>query len=248
MASREGGLTRFRPATQVAHFFLFLGMTLSFLTGLALFFKIGENQLFAGWGEALGLPTNPPTKQLISWLHDIIGPVLMLIGVVIALAVSVRPHTIKMALPTRGDLSILSGIVKHRLGMARDRPKVGFYHPLQKVLIWTVVVGLILVGSSGLLLVIEKWFTVKFMSDYARGLVSLLHLIGAFMFFTVLPIHFLMAVAPINWPVLKSQFFFRGRVPLHWWRYHHPAYVEQVLGKEGSREGGGEQVESREKP
>lgn len=233
----EAGLVRFRPITQVAHFFLFLGMTLCFLTGLALFFKIGEHQLFAGWGKALGLPTNPPTRQLISWLHDIIGPLLMLVGVVIALAASVRPHTIKLALPTREDLRILSGIIKHRLGMARERPKVGFYHPLQKLWIWTVVVGLILVGSSGLLLVIEKWFAVKLMSDYVRGLMSLLHLVGAFMFFTALPIHFLMAVAPINWPVLKSQFLFRGKVPLHWWKYHHPAYVEEILGsrEESSR-------------
>ena len=233
--AREG-LIRFKPVTQVAHFFLFLGMTLCFITGLAFFFKFGETQIFAGWGRALGLPTAPPTRQLISWLHDIIGPVLILVGVVIALAASVRASSIRLALPTGEDVRVLVGIIKHRLGMSRERPKVGFYHPLQKVWVWTVVVGLILVGSTGLLLVLEKWFAMKIMSDYARGLVSLLHLIGAFMFFAALPIHFLMAVAPINWPVLKSQFLFRGYVPLHWWRYHHPAYVEQVLGEK--REGG----------
>ena len=240
-------ILRFRPVTQVAHFFLFLGMTILFLTGLAFFFKIGERQLFAGWGKALGLPASPPTSQLISILHDLVGPILILVGIVIALAFSVRPSSIRMALPTRRDVDTLVGIIKHRLGMARERPKVGFYHPLQKLWIWTVVVGLILTGFSGAFLVIEKWFEVKILSDYWRGVMSLLHIIGAFMFYVALPLHFIIAVSPINWPILKSQFTFRGYVPLAWWRLHHPAYVEEVIGGRGERgEGSPEHPEESE--
>jgi formate dehydrogenase gamma subunit len=228
----ERHILRFRPVTQVAHFFLFLGMTLCFITGLAMFFKIGERQIFAGWGKILGLTESPPTGQLISLLHDWVGPILLLIGVVVALAFSVRGRTIRLALPTSEDVRVLSGIIKFRLGMARERPKVGFYHPLQKLWIWTVVVGLILVGVSGLFLVIEKWFEMVILSDFMRGFMSLLHIIGAFMFFLALPLHFIQGVVPINWPILKSQFTFRGYVPLSWWRFHHPAYVEEVLGEE----------------
>ncbi len=228
-------ILRFKPVTQVAHFFLFLGMTMLFLTGLAFFFKVGERQLFAGWGKILGLPVNPPTSQLISILHDLVGPILVLIGIVIALAFSVRPSSITMALPTRQDVETLVGIIKHRLGMARERPKVGFYHPLQKLWIWTVVVGLILTGFSGAFLVVEKWFEVKILSDYWRGVMSLIHIIGAFMFYVALPLHFIIAVSPINWPILKSQFTFKGYVPLAWWRLHHPAYVEDVMGERGER-------------
>ena len=234
-------ILRFRPITQLAHLFLFSGMVLLFFTGLAFFFKIGERQLFAGWGKLLGLPTSPPTYQLISILHDIVGPLLMLVGVVIALAFSVRPASIKAAIPTREDVEVFIGIVKYRLGMQPERPKVDFYHPLQKLWIWMVVVGLALVGFSGFFLTLEKWLAVKILSDFWRGVMSLLHIIGAFLFYLGLPLHFIMAIAPINWPILKSQFTLRGYVSLSWWRHHHPAYVERVLGRKGSgesREGG----------
>ncbi len=243
----EVQVLRFKPVTQVAHFFLFLGMVLCFVTGLAMFFKVDEVQIFEGLGRALGLPAYPYEQQLISVLHDWVGPILMLIGVVIALAASVRPSTIKQALIRGEDIRVFIGIVKSRLGRA-PRPKVGFYHPLQKLWIWTVVVALILLGVSGAFMVYEKWFAVQVLDDSMRQVMSILHIIGAFAFYVALPLHFIMAVAPINWPVLKSQFLFRGYVPLPWWRLHHPAYVEEleragVLKTSGSQ-GGGETARS----
>ncbi len=222
----EVHVLRFRQATQVAHLFLFLGMTICFVTGLAMFFKIDEVQIFADLGKALGLPANAP-EQLIGILHDWVGPILMLVGVIIALVVSVRPSTIRQALLTYSDIKILIDIAKSRFGKA-PRPKIGFYHPLQKIWIWTVVIGLILLGVSGFLIAIEKWFMMKIMDDVTRQVMSLLHIIGAFMFYVALPIHFIMAVAPINWPILKSQFLLKGYVPLPWWKFHHPAYVEEL--------------------
>jgi len=232
---RVGGevlILRFKPVTQVAHIFLVIGMILSFLTGLAFFFKFGERQLFSGWGKALGLPKSPPTSQLISILHDILGPVFMLIGIVIALVFSVRASSIRMALPTRKDVSDLIWVIKNRLGLVKSRPEFDFYNPLQKIWIWTVVVGLILTGVSGIFLVVEKWFKIVVLSNYMRGFMSLLHIIGAFMFYVALPIHFIMAISPINWPILKSQFTFKGYVKLAWWRLHHPAYLRKILSED----------------
>ncbi len=230
-------ILRFKPITQVAHFFLFLGMLISFITGLPMFFKLNDVPVLIGLGELLGLGTEPPTSQLISILHDIVGPVLMFIGILIALAASIRPKTIREALPTKEDIQVFMAIIRSRLGKGK-RPKVGFYHPLQKLWIWTVVIGLILLGVSGVPIAIEKWFNVRIMGDYLRGIMSLLHIIGAFMFFVALPIHFIMAIAPINWPILKSQFLFRGYVDFAWWKHHHPKYVEE-LEREEKKEGEG---------
>jgi cytochrome b subunit of formate dehydrogenase len=90
-----------------------------------------------------------------------------------------------------------------------------------------------LVGVSGVVLVVEKWFLIRLLDDYWRGIFSIIHIIGAFLFIAFLPIHFLMAIVPINWPTLKSQFLFRGYVPVSWWRFHHPAYVEKIEGAGG---------------
>jgi formate dehydrogenase subunit gamma len=225
----ETYILRFKPITQVAHFFLFLGMILCFVTGLAMFFKIDEVQVFEGLGRALGLPAHP-YEQLIGILHDWVGPILMLIGVIIALAASVRAETIRKALITAEDFRVFAAIVRSRLGRA-PRPKVGFYHPLQKVWIWTVVVALLLLGISGAFLVYEKWFAVRVLDDATRQLMSILHIIGAFAFYVALPLHFIMAIAPINWPILKSQFLFRGYVALPWWKLHHPAYLDELERK-----------------
>jgi formate dehydrogenase subunit gamma len=136
---------------------------------------------------------------------------------------------------TGRDLRDLWLVFMAHLGRAK-KPKYDFYNPLQKLWILAVVIGLTLLGISGIFLTLEKWFAIQILGDNLRMLISLLHIIGAFIFFTALPIHFLMAVLPLNWPILKSQLLFRGYVELEWWRAHHPAYVERVMKKEG---GGG---------
>lgn len=230
-------IMRFRPIIQVGHIFLLIGMVFCFFTGLAMFFKFGETTIFAGnIGKWLGLPAETTGRQLISWLHDWIGPILMLIGIVIVVgARGIRGESIREAMVTGRDLRDLWLVFMAHLGRAK-KPKYDFYNPLQKLWILAVVIGLTLLGISGIFLTLEKWFTIQILGDNLRMLISLLHIIGAFIFFTALPIHFLMAVLPLNWPILKSQLLFRGYVELEWWRAHHPAYVERVTKKEG---GGG---------
>jgi formate dehydrogenase subunit gamma len=230
-------IMRFRPIIQVGHIFLLIGMVFCFFTGLAMFFKFGETTIFAGnIGRWLGLPAETTGRQLISWLHDWIGPILMLIGIVIVVgARGIRGESIREAMVTGRDLRELWLVFMAHLGRAK-KPKYDFYNPLQKLWILVVVIGLILLGVSGIFLVLEKWFTIQILGGNLRMLISLLHIIGAFIFFVALPIHFLMSILPLNWPILKSQLLFRGYVEFEWWRAHHPAYVERVMKKEG---GGG---------
>ena len=227
-------ILRFRPIIQVGHIFLLVGMTLCFITGLAMFFKFGETAIFAGnIGKWLGLPAETTGRQLISWLHDWVGPILMLIGILIVFAArGVRSDSIKEAIPTGKDLRELWLVFMAHLGRAK-KPKYDFYNPLQKLWILAVVTGLTLLGISGIFLVLEKWFAIQILGGSLRMVMSLLHIIGAFIFFVALPIHFLMSILPLNWPILKSQLLFRGYVELEWWKAHHPAYVERVMRKGG---------------
>lgn len=227
-------ILRFRPIIQVAHIFLLVGMTLCFITGLAMFFKFGETAIFAGnIGKWLGLPAETTGRQLISWLHDWVGPILMLICILIVFAArGVRSDSIRESIPTGKDLRDLWLIFMAHLGRAK-KPKVDFYHPLQKLWILAVAIGLILVGFSGIFLVLEKWFAIQILGGNLRMVMSILHIIGAFIFYIALPIHFLMSILPLNWSSLKSQLLFRGYVELEWWKAHHPAYVERVMRKGG---------------
>ena len=227
-------ILRFRPIIQVGHIFLLVGMTLCFITGLAMFFKFGETTIFAGnIGKWLGLPAGTTGRQLISWLHDWIGPILMLIGILIVVgARGVRGDSIREAMVTGRDLRDLLLVFMAHLGRAK-KPKYDFYNPLQKLWILAVVVGLTLLAISGIFLVLEKWFALKILGDNLRMIISILHIIGAFTFYVALPIHFLMAILPLNWPILKSQLLFRGYVELEWWKAHHPLYVERVTRKGG---------------
>ncbi|MGC9050477.1 cytochrome b/b6 domain-containing protein [Pyrobaculum sp.] len=228
----EGGkeyILRFKPATQLAHWFLLVGMTISFLTGLPMFFKFGEKNIFDGLGLALGLATNPSTGQLISILHDWVGPVLMLIGVLIALAVSDKKFGLREISKIGETVKVLTEVARYRFGARKDYPPTPFYHPLQVLWVWGVIIGLLLLGISGLFLVLEKWFYMQILPPWWRGFMSILHMTGAFIFFVALPMHFLMSIFPTNWPMLKSQLLLKGYVEKEWWMAHHKAYAEEVL-------------------
>jgi len=233
---REGDkeyILRFKPITQLAHWFLLIGMTLNFITGMALFFKFGESNIFEGLGLALGLSTSPPTAQLISWLHDWIGPILMLIAILIVLAASDKRFGLREITKVGEAWRTLVEVTKYRLGRRKDYPPVPFYHPFQVLWVWAVIVGLTLLGVSGAFLTLEKWFNMYILPPWWRGFMSWIHIIGAFIFFTALPIHFLMSIFPTNWPMLVSQLLLRGYVPKEWWMAHHKAYAEEVLKKAG---------------
>lgn len=232
----EGGkeyVLRFKPATQIAHLFLLVGMTINFITGLPMFFKFGEVNIFEGLGAALGLSAPHTSGQLISILHDWVGPILMLIGVLIVLAASDKRAGLREITKFGEALRVLKEVAEYRLGRRKEYPPTPFYHPFQVVWVWGVILGLLLLGVSGLFLVVEKWFYMQILPPWWRGFMSLLHIFGAFIFFAALPIHFLMAIFPTNWPMLKSQLLAKGYVPIEWWMAHHKAYVEEVKKRGG---------------
>jgi formate dehydrogenase subunit gamma len=232
----EGGreyILRFKPITQLGHLFLLIGMTLCFITGLPMFFKFGEVNIFDWLGLALGLSAPHTSQQLISWLHDWVGPILMLIGVIIVLIASDKKSGLKHITNIGEAYRVLVEIAKYRFGKRKDYPPTPFYHPWQVLWVWGVIVGLLLLGVSGLFLVLEKWFYMYILPPWWRVFMSLLHIIGAFIFFAALPIHFLIALFPTNWPMLKSQLLLRGYVEKEWWMAHHSAYTEEVLKKSG---------------
>lgn len=232
----EGGreyILRFKPATQLGHLFLLVGMTISFITGLPMYFKFGERNIFDLLGLALGLSAPNTSAQLIGWLHDWVGPILMLMGVLIVLAVSDKKSGLRYITKFGEAYKTLVEVSKYRFGRRKDYPPTPFYHPLQVLWVWGVIIGLSLLGVSGLFLVLEKWFYMYILPSWWRGFMSLLHIIGAFIFFAVLPVHFLIGIFPTNWPMLKSQVLLRGYVEKEWWMAHHRSYAEEVLKKTG---------------
>lgn len=87
-----------------------------------------------------------------------------------------------------------------------------------------LVVGVILVGSSGLVMAYGN------LTPAQHRLMLLLHDLGFYLTVIFLIGHVFAAFHPTNTPLLKAMFA-DGRVSLEWAKEHMPAYLERILAR-----------------
>lgn len=207
-------ITRWGVLDRINHWLVFLGVVLAIATGLPIF----APSVFGFLNPLLGSRTG---------LNALVGPHL---GGAFLLIAAAALHIIHAAtkrktsmIPTRKDIDDLMAISKHWFNSAKQYPQLGFHHPGEMAIYWgAAVLGIVLLGSSGLVL----WFPDSFVG--LQTLALIIHDVG-FALVTVLIIgHFLLAVAPRNWPLLKAMFL-TGSVPIAWAEKHHPQWVKEAL-------------------
>jgi len=91
---------------------------------------------------------------------------------------------------------------------------------MEKLLLISVHIGLILLGVSGIPIVL-----LNIGYEY-RSLPMLIHDIGFILVIIPIAGHFMLAINPVNWPTLKAMFI-DGYVPKEWALKHHPSWKSE---------------------
>jgi len=87
--------------------------------------------------------------------------------------------------------------VKHWLGIEKEYPEIGFHHPMEKFLLISFAIGIILLGISGIPLA----FYFNELSKEIIANLLLIHDIGFILVIVPLAGHFMLAINSVNWPV-----------------------------------------------
>lgn len=131
---------------------------------------------------------------------------------------------------TLKDLKDFMKIIKHWFGLSKEYPELGFHHPGEKGVYFAVALGIILTGPTGILL----WF--RWIAPEYLNLLTFLHELGFMIISIVITGHFILAITPTNWPILKAMFT-DGKVSEKWARHHLRWWKEACLQKRDEEHG-----------
>jgi formate dehydrogenase gamma subunit len=201
---------RWTLLARVTHWLLFIGVTLGILTGLPVLDGERFYFLYIISGGEFG-------RELI---HHYLTIVFLGIAAPLTIARAIQ------GLMREGEESWWPGwedirkalkITGRWFGLTKDYPEIGFHHPFEKILILSVHLGIILLGISGIPMVLLN------LGYEYKALLLLIHDIGFLLVVIPLAGHFMLAINPINWKTLKAMFT-NGKVPLKWAKKHHPGW------------------------
>ncbi len=204
-------IKRWSLLARVTHWLLFIGVTVGFITGIP---------IFLGFKDPIY--SNP---DLIRTLHYYLTtiPLSIAIPLIILRGIEVlyRGAGEESWWPGWRDIRTAVKIALHWFGLSKDYPKIGFHHPMEKLLILAVHSGLLLLGASGIPM---AFFDIP---SEIRNLFILAHMIGFILVSIPLAGHFMLAINPVNWETLKAMFT-DGEVSLEWAEKHHPEWAERI--------------------
>ncbi len=206
----EEHVLRWPKLARITHWLFFIGVTIAILTGLPVLDGSSFRFLYVLTGGETG-------RTILHYYATIV-----LLGVAAPLAVlraiqSYRSRYEGGWWPGWSDVRDSIRIALRWLGLRKEYPTIGFRHPLEKFLVVSVHAGLILLGASGIPIVL---FNVGY--EY-RALLLAVHDIGFLLVIIPLIGHFMLAINPVNWPTLKAMFT-NGKVPVSWAKKHHPGW------------------------
>jgi formate dehydrogenase subunit gamma len=211
MNSRDGNLVlRHTNASRVAHWAVAIAFTVLFLSGLALFspFFFWISALFGG-------------GTLMRILHPFAGAALVLLF---------YPYALSHLSENRW-LPADRRWVEHMFAYMRkdqaDIGETGKYNAGQKLMYWSMVPIIAVLAVSGLVLW-QPWFAPAFTAGTRRA-AALVHAVCAFVMFVGIGIHVYAAI----WTKGSIDAMIRGSVTRAWARFHHPAWYDEVAGKDG---------------
>lgn len=197
---------------RLTHWLLIIGITTAIVTGLPLFDVATFGFLLPLW--QIRLPFNLTV--------NLVAAILIMAAALIHVTYRAASRRSTEIMFGSNDFKDFSTITKHWFGLTKDYPRLGFHHPGQKAVYWLApVLGIIVGGASGLILwfpeIAETWFTAAI----------LLHDIAFVLIVVLIAGHFVLAVTPTNWPVLKAMLV-TGKVPVSWAKRHHPGWTEKA--------------------
>jgi len=211
MSTRDGDLiVRHSNAVRVTHWAVALVFTALFLSGLALFspFFYWLSALFGG-------------GPLMRFIHPLAGAAL--VAIFYPYAVS---HLADNAWRPADTLW-----VRHMFAyMRKEHADIGETHKYnagQKLMFWSMLPIVAVLAVTGVLLW-QPWFAPSFPA-WARRLAGLVHAVSAFAMFVGIGIHVYAAI----WTRGSIDAMVRGTVTRAWARFHHPAWLREVGGKDG---------------
>ncbi len=204
-------IKRWSLLARVTHWLLFIGVTAGFITGIPIFLGIKDP-----------IYSNPDLTRTIHYYLTTI-PLIIAVPLVIMRAIEVlyRHAGEESWWPGWRDIRVAIKITLHWFKLSKEYPKIGFHHPMEKVLILLVHTGVILLGVSGIPM---AFFEVP---AELRNLFILTHMIGFILVSIPLAGHFMLAINPVNREALKAMFT-SGEVSREWAEKHHPEWIEKI--------------------
>ncbi|VVB93437.1 Prokaryotic cytochrome b561 [uncultured archaeon] len=139
---------------------------------------------------------------------------------------AVRRTRIKI---TSKDLTDTISLFKYYLGLTRDKPKLGFHNPTEKILVyWLMAVWFMaFMGVSGFVLMFPSYFSI-WIHEWAL----VIHDVFFYLIVFMLIAHFYMTVLYKEYRPLLEGIFTTGLISPKFVREHHPLWYEEVKEKE----------------
>ncbi len=208
---RNDRVLRWSLLARFTHYLLLIGVVIGVLTGL----PVLDGKLF----YPLYIITGGEFGR--EFLHHYATLIILLIAVPFVILRGVESLTREGEeswWPGWEDIRKAFVIIGDWFGVTKKYPKIGFHHPMEKLLLISVHLGLILLGLSGIPIVL---FDVGY---EFRALLMFIHDIGFILVIIPIAGHFMLAINPVNWPTLKAMFI-NGYVPRSWALKHHSAWI-----------------------
>lgn len=210
----EEKIQRWALAERVEHHTLILLTSVFIFTGLPM--------LKLEWFSWMVIPPN--TVDVYRILHRIAA------GFFVVLVVfHVSYHTLALR-KTRIMISfkdIIESVVllKYYMGLTKDKPRLGFHNPTEKILVyWFMsVFFMIFMGGSGFVLMFPYYF-----STWVHEWALIIHDIFFYLIVFVLIAHFYMTVLYKDYRPLLEGIFTTGLISTKFAREHHPQWYEEV--------------------
>lgn len=205
---------RWNKLTRLTHWFLFIGVTAGFVSGLPVLNGVWFRPLYNVLGGEVGR----------EFIHYYLTTVVLLIAVPLVVYRAASARYEEWWWPSWSEIRQSITIALRWVGLTKKYPVIGFHHPLEKVYLMASHLGLILLGVSGIPMV---FFAI---STSLKAVLLLVHDIGFLLLAVPLAGHFMLSINPVNRQALKA-IFVDGNVTAEWAAEHHPAWAEKVLAK-----------------
>jgi formate dehydrogenase subunit gamma len=199
---------RHTNGARIAHWAVALAFTALFLSGLALFspFFYWLSALFGG-------------GPLMRFIHPIAG---------VALVLLFYPYALSHLSDNRWRPADTAW-AKNMLAYMRKEHHPADTHKYnggQKLMFWSMLPLIAVLAVTGVMLW-QPWFAPSF-SAGSRRVAGLLHAASAFVMFVGIGVHVYAAL----WTKGSIDAMIRGTVTRAWARFHHPAWLREVDGKD----------------
>ncbi len=207
----EQKVLRWTILARITHWLLFLGVTIATITGLPVL-----DGRFKFLYTLIGGHT---VREILHYYFTTI-----VLGAAIPLAVARAIEAYKRGeeswWPGWSDIRKAIIVAAHWLRLTKKYPEIGFHHPMEKLLLLTVHIGLILLGISGIPMALLQ------VGPEYHALLLLIHDIGFLMVIIPITGHFMLAINPVNWETLRAMFT-DGKVSVEWAKHHHPGWLKK---------------------